>query len=181
MNNKDLREKLGKLVSSENEDNWWKQDLFEKHTRPQIPSELEIIISPPLEEENYNCFVYVLSLQNDTRFLGNYGWEFTRNLGPVFDEMIEAKILKSLNSPRVESLIVYRADNNAISHVGLMESENVVVSKWSWGPLFRHAIFDVPDHYGDKVEFYLVTDDAKDFVLKQYAKPLTKKELGCIL
>lgn len=170
MDNKNLREKLGKLVSSESEDNWWRQDLFEKYTRPQIPTELEIINSPPPEEENYNCFVYVLGLQNDIRFLGNKGWNFTRNLGPVFDEMISNKILKTVAKPATGNMIVYRANDNSISHVGLMENEKVVVSKWSWGPLLKHVIFDVPDHYGDKIEFYAFSSEARDFVFNKCSK-----------
>ncbi len=57
-------------------------------------SELEIINPPPPEEQNYNCLVYVLGLQNDEQFLGNKGWDFTRNLDVLFDEMIEQNIIE---------------------------------------------------------------------------------------
>ena len=126
--NKDIRTKLGKLVSSENEENWWRTELFEKNTRTQIPPELEIITSPPEEEQNYNCFVYVLGLQNDQCFLGNTGWEFTRNLGLVFDEMISMNILKHVDIPKKGDMILYRSDDGTISHVGLMENEGIVIS-----------------------------------------------------
>lgn len=167
--NKDIRTKLGKLVSSDNEENWWRTELFEKNTRTQIPSELEIITPPPEEERNYNCFVYVLGLQNDQRFLGNAGWEFTRNLGLVFDDMIGKNILKYSDTSEKGCMILYRADDGAVSHVGLMENEKVVISKWSWGPLIKHAVFDVPDHYGNKVEFYIVSNEAIDFVIAKYS------------
>ncbi len=97
--NVELRRKLGKLVSPENEGNWWRTELFVKNTRTQIPSELEIIAPPPEEERNYNCFAYVLGLQNDQRLLGNAGWEFMRNLGLVFDDMIGKNILKYTETP----------------------------------------------------------------------------------
>lgn len=161
------RIRLGKVVSSENEKNWWKPELFEKNTKEQLPSELEIIAPPPEEELNYNCFVYALGLQNDSRFLGNGGWAFTRKLDVVFDEMIGKDILKSVDTPKEGDMIVYRADGGVISHAGLMENENMVISKWSWGPLLRHSIFDVPDHYGDKVEFYTFSDEARDFVFEK--------------
>ena len=166
--NKDIRTKLGKLVSSENEENWWRTELFEKNTRTQIPSELEIIASPPTEEANYNCFVYVLGLQNDRRFLGNVGWDFTRKLGSIFDEMISANILKSVDVPKSGDMILYRASDGTISHVGLMEDVSTVISKWSWGPLLKHNVFDVPDHYGNKVEFYTTSKEATDFVIAKY-------------
>lgn len=175
MDNKDLRKKLGKLVSSENEDNWWRQDLFEKYTRQQIPPDLDIISPPPPEEENYNCFVYVLGLQSDTRFLGNEGWDFTRNLGKVFDEMINNKILESLHEPKTGSLVVYRADDNSISHVGILETGKIVISKWSWGPLLQHSILDVPDHYGNKVEFYDISQKARGFVIGKQSDNFTIK------
>ena len=145
--------------------------MFEKYTRPQIPSELSIISSPPPEEENYNCFVYVLGLQSDARFLGNKGWDFTRNLGKVFDEMIDSKVLELLHEPKAGSLVVYRADNDSISHVGILETEKIVISKWSWGPLLRHTILDVPDHYGNRVEYPpLSLVDMKSFVCFEVIK-----------
>ena len=164
--NLELRRKLGELVSSENEENWWRLELFEKNTRAQIPPELEIIAAPPAEEANYNCFVYVLGLQNDPRFLGNSGWEFTCKLGSVFDEMISVNILKSVDVPKNGDMILYRTSDGMISHVGLMDDANIVVSKWSWGPLLKHKVFDVPDHYGDKVEFCMLSPEAKDLCSK---------------
>lgn len=163
-----IRKKLGELVSDENADNWWQPELFEKHTRSQIPSELEIIAPPPAEEQNYNCFVYVLGLQKDERFLGNAGWDFTHNLDVIFDEMITQKILEKDENLEAGNLIVYRADSGKISHVGLMEDESTVISKWSWGPLLRHKIFDVPDHYGDTVEFYKISEKVQEFVTLSY-------------
>ena len=168
MDNKHLRELLGKLVSSENEDNWWRQELFEKYTRSKIPAGLEILSPPPSEEQNYNCFVYVLGLQNNENFLGNKGWDFTRNLDLIFDEMIREKIFKPLSKPEVGSMILYRAHDNSISHVGIMEDENTVISKWSWGPLLRHKILDVPDHYGEKIEFYIISEKAGDLILSRH-------------
>jgi len=166
-----IRKKLGELVSDENADNWWQPKLFEKHTRSQIPSELEVITPPPAEEQNYNCFVYVLGLQGDERFLGNIGWDFTRNLDVLFDEMIGQNLLEPTEKPESKSLVVYRANNEKISHVGIMEDENIVISKWSWGPLLRHNIFDVPDHYGDTVEFYKIPEKARGFVTSRLNLP----------
>lgn len=166
--NETIRIKLGELVSDKKADNWWQPALFEKYTRSQIPTELEIISVPPLEEENYNCFVYVLGLHRDERFLGNVGWDFTRKLDTIFDEMIAQNILESIEKPEKGNLVVYRADTGMISHVGLMEDVTTVISKWSWGPLLRHKIFDVPDHYGNTVEFYKMTKEAATFVASRY-------------
>lgn len=160
-----LRAKLDAIVSDENAENWWKQELFEQNTLPILPPELEIVEGVPTEEQNYNCFVYVLGLHNNPEIIGNRGWEFTRNLGPVFDEMIEKSLLKKIIASTKDSVIVYRTQNGSISHVGLMENENTVISKWSWGPLLKHAIFAVPADYGDTVEFYTLVPEAIDYVL----------------
>lgn len=163
----ELRQKLGKLVSLENKENWWRPELFDANTRTHIPSELEIVSPPPPEDENYNCFVYALGLQDKPELLGNNGWEFTRNLGPVFDEMITNHMLQPSEAPSQGNLIVYRAQDKTISHVGVMENDQAVLSKWSWGPLIRHKIFDVPDHYGDIVEFYDSTNRTINYVLSK--------------
>lgn len=168
----DIRIKLGKIVSSENEDNWWRRDLFKQNTAKKIPKEIEILELPPEEEKNYNCFVYVLGLQNDERFMGNKGWEFTRNLGSVFIEMIQRGTLKPVKTPQKGDMAIYRLDTGAISHVGLMENENEVISKWSWGPLLKHALWAVPDHYGNVVEFYQVSKEARDFVIEKYERQI---------
>jgi hypothetical protein len=161
----ELRTELDEIVSEENAENWWKPELFEKNTLPILPPELEIMAGVPAEEQNYNCFVYVLGLQDNQEVIGNRGWEFTRNLGPVFDEMIEIGLLKKLDTPTKGAVVVYRTQNGSISHVGLMENENLVVSKWSWGPLLKHQIFAVPADYGDTVGFYTLTPEAIDYVL----------------
>ena len=165
--NKDLRKELGEIVSSENEENWYNPELFEKNTRLKLPKELEILSVPPEKNLNYNCFVYVLGLQNNPLFQGNVGWDFTNSLGDVFDELIKNKVFKKTDTPQKDDLIIYRADGGEISHVGLVESKWKIVSKWSWGPIIRHSFFDVPDHYGNKIEFYEMSDLVIESVLER--------------
>lgn len=74
----ELRVKLDTIVSEENAENWWEPELFEKNTLPILPHELKIVAGVPNEEQNYNCFVYVLGLDNHTEIIGNKGWEFTQ-------------------------------------------------------------------------------------------------------
>jgi len=165
----DLRTKLDEIVSNENAKNWWNPELFEQHTLPILPPELEIIEGVPAEEKNYNCFVYVLGLHNHPEIVGNNGWEFTKNLGPIFDEMIEKDLLKKMDGPSPGTVIVYRTHKGSISHVGLMENKDTVISKWSWGPLLKHRIFTVPANYGDIVEFYTLTPEAIQYAQKKEA------------
>lgn len=168
-NNRAIRKKLDEIVSEENAENWWKPELFEKNTLPILPPELEIIESVPSEEQNYNCYVYALGLHHHPEIIGNKGWEFTRNLGSLFDEMIVKDLLHKVGKPSQGMVIVYRTETGSISHVGLMEDENTVISKWSWGPLLKHHIFAVPADYGDAVEFYTIMPEAIEYVLAKRA------------
>ena len=165
--NKDMRRKLGKIVSSKNEENWYNPKLFEKNIRLKLPKDLEILSVPPVKNLNYNCFVYVLRLQNNPLFLGNVGWDFTHSLGNVFDELIKNKVLKKIDTPQKDDLIIYRADSGEISHVGLVASQQKIISKWSWGPVIKHSIFNVPDHYGNNIEFYGMSDLVVKLVLER--------------
>ncbi|MDP3726619.1 MAG: hypothetical protein Q8R36_05495 [bacterium] len=164
--NRGLRKRLEKIISSNGKKNWWIPELFEKNTRKILPKELEILAAPPKEDFNYNCYVYVLGLQKNPDFLGRKGWSFMRELGGAFDEMIKKEILKHALTPQKGRLVVYRADDGGISHVGLLESKEIVVSKWSWGSFIRHRIWDVPEGYGDIAEFYKITNTARNYVLK---------------
>jgi hypothetical protein len=166
-----LRARLDMIVSEENAENWWRPELFEKNTLPILPSQLEIIEGVPNEEQNYNCFVYALGLQHHPEIIGNKGWEFTRKLGPIFDELIAKSLLNRVAMPAKGVMVVYRTKNGSISHVGLMKNKDTVISKWSWGPLLKHQIFDVPADYGDIVQFYNLTPQAIDYVL---AKQVTE-------
>lgn len=151
--NPKIRKLLGSIVSDKNANNWWKPELFEQHTRNRLPKELKVLEAPPLKDDNYNCFIYVLNLQKDQQFLGEKNFKF-QNLEKLFQSLIERGELKRLEEPEVGSLVVYRTHDNHISHVGLTEENGKVISKWSWGPLLEHDVFDVPDHYGDIIEFY---------------------------
>jgi len=156
---------LGTLVSHENEDNWWKTDLFERFTKKRLPKEVKVLQPPPAVYQNYNCYVHALGLQEDPSFLGEENFEFTCTLNQVFDESIADDALVQLDQPKEGCLIVYRAEKGDISHVGVMRNTDTVISKWSWGPVLQHAIFDVPDHYGDTVEYYTSGAEARNRAL----------------
>ena len=162
-----LRKLLGELVSTKNEKNWSESERFEKNTRQLLPQGIMVLHAPPEENKNYNCFVYALGLQNHSSLLGNKAWKFTRELGGTFEDLMKNGLLRRTESPETGDLVVYRGRDGIIGHVGIFDQDNMVVSKWSWGPLLRHAIFDVPDHYGDEVSFYRIAEAARSFVLAQ--------------
>ena len=151
MENEELRSFLSKIVSPENEKNWYNPELFEKNTRKLLPKELEIIAPPPEEEINYNCFIFVFGLNNDERFLGEASWVFRSDFVKL---LLKHNLLKEAPKVQNGSIVLYKNKEGIITHSGIIEDVGTVISKWSWGPIIRHKTLDVPTDYGDTVTFY---------------------------
>ncbi|MBL7045706.1 MAG: hypothetical protein ISR99_01605 [Parcubacteria group bacterium] len=143
------RHKLTEIIEAESGKNWWEPEIFGSVVRPQLPDELEVILSPPRYEDNYNCFVYAFELESDEEFLGGSN--------PVQQEFVKwlivENVLKETNNPEVGNLVFYKNEQGDITHGGIMQDEDTVVSKWMWGPIIRHKLFDVPASFGDNVFF----------------------------
>jgi hypothetical protein len=143
------REKLTEIIEANDGCAWWVPEAFEKKIRPQLPPELKILEAPPIAEENYNCFVFALGLENDPDFLGGKNpvqQEFIRHL-------LEQKILVKISDPIPSTLVFYEDSDKAITHGGILSGNEEIMSKWMWGPTISHKLWDVPSSFGDKV-FY---------------------------
>lgn len=143
------RQQLTKIIETEHGNNWWKPELFDLYTKSLLPSELKIAADPPKQDENYNCFVYAFGLQKDSEFLGGKN--------PVQQEfvkwLISTSILVPKNSAGIGDLVFYKNEQEEITHGGIMQSANTVISKWMWGPTIVHKIMDVPSSFGNKFFF----------------------------
>jgi len=54
-------------------------------------------------------------------------------------------------------LVVYQDLENYpdhLTHMGVLQQDGSVISKWAWGPLMKHNLWDVPASYGNNI-FYL--------------------------
>ena len=149
----EIRSYLSMIVCPENANNWSIADNFERNVRSVLPAELEVAAPPPLPERNYNCFVYALGLETNADFIGVTNWEYARNLGALFLRLLQSDA-ERLGSPVPGCLCVYVADDGSLAHVGLVQDDGSVVSKWSLGPLIRHETWQVPSHYGNDVRFF---------------------------
>lgn len=124
-----------------------------KNTKHLLPPELEILADPPPEDQNYNCFLYVLGLHTNESVL-----EETN--GFIYDSFIkhllETGDLVKTETPADGDYVVYQDLMNypdALTHVGVLDGRKVV-SKWAWGPLVKHDLWDIPAEYGDSM-FYV--------------------------
>ncbi len=156
------RTKLTEIIESEHGNNWWKPELFELNVRSLLPEELRIVACPPVYEQNYNCFVYAFGLQNDPEFLGGNN--------PVQQEFVKwlilNKVLIHTDKMVPGNLIFYQNNNSEITHGGIMQDTQTVISKWMWGPIIIHKPFDVPTSFGDKISFF-ASPGAED-IKRQY-------------
>lgn len=158
--NKEQREKLTEIIEADNGTSWWQPALFEKNIKDQLPTDLKIISVPPNPAGNFNCFVYALGLENDKEFLGGQNpiqKEFIRYL-------LDRGTLQLTEKPVADDLIFYENEEGAITHGGIVQADGSILSKWMWGALFAHKIWDVPSSFGDKI-FYTQAPDSK--VIKQ--------------
>ncbi|MBP6942885.1 MAG: hypothetical protein KBB55_02460 [Candidatus Buchananbacteria bacterium] len=145
------RESLDSLI--EGSDNaWWEPDLFPLQVAPQLPLELEIISGPPVAAENYNCFIYALGLETDSEIIkDSSGFIYSA----FFQHLLDIDELKAIDDPQSGDYVVYRDSvkyPGHITHVGIIDGESIR-SKWAWGPIFRHALLEVPASYGDEISY----------------------------
>lgn len=146
------REGLDKIILKNDVKDWWIPELFVKNTKPIFPSELEILADPPEETRNHNCFAYALGFADRL--------ELTKETNGFDDlyfiKLLENSELEKTDSPVNGDLVVYQDLKNypnRLTHIGVIEDDKII-SKWAWGPLVRHSLWDVPASYGEDV-FYV--------------------------
>src|SRR6266481_946756 len=154
--NKVEREQLTEIIEADNGTNWWQPVLFEEKIRSQLPTDLKIISVPPNPAGNFNCFAYALGLENDKEFLGGphtIQKEFIRYL-------LNKRILGIIEKPSVGDLVFYENEEGVITHGGIVQDDGSILSKWMWGALFAHKLWDVPSSFGDTA-FYTKAPDSR--------------------
>ncbi len=161
------RKQLDKIIMKNDTNDWWQPELFVQNTKHLLPTELEILADPPKEIQNYNCFVYVLGLYEDTEILRE-----TR--GFIYDSFFKYLLtigeLQKTEFPSDGDYVAYQDLEQypeSITHIGKLTG-NKVISKWAWGPLVKHDLWDVPNEYGDDI-FYIKS------ISKEHAKSLFNK------
>jgi hypothetical protein len=73
-------------------------------------------------------------------------------------------VQKSSTSVNLGDLIIYFLDEE-FKHIGRMQSQSRVISKWGTGLLYGHNIWDVPSDYGSEVRYYEGPDADRSFEL----------------
>ena len=166
---KDIRKVLAGIVTNEHEAWWCNPHLFREKIEPIFPKEVEIIALPPKDaERQFNCFIYAFGLENDLKVLKS-----TRGFiySPFVEKLIAAREFTEIKKPVPRDLVFYRNPKKfggTITHAGLYTSDGRILSKWSWGPVLKHKLLDVPDFYGNKISYY--KPFSKRAMIKLYKK-----------
>jgi hypothetical protein len=168
------RNQLDEIILKNNTNDWWRPEFFAQNTKHLLPPELEILESPPPENQNFNCFVYVFGLHDNTEILNE-------TAGFIYDSFVKYLLntgeLQKTNSPTNGDYVVYQDLENYpdnLTHVGILDNGKVV-SKWAWGPLVKHDIWDVPAEYGNDAFYVKAITKEKAFELFNKYKTYNKK------
>ena len=171
-----MRKELDKIIHMNGGDNWWKPELFKVHTKNILPKELEILEDPLEYDKNHNCFIYALGLYNDSILIKDCGGFI---YDTFFQKLLNEDELEYTKEPQKGDYILYRDLENypdMITHIAVLEDNETVVSKWAWGPLVRHKIFDVPESYGNDISYVKAISKEKAKELYEKYKKFNKKE-----
>jgi len=146
------REKLDEIILKNDVKDWWIPELFTQNTKPIFPSELDILADPPEKKKNHNCFAYALGFAEKLELIAEtHGFDDL-----YFIKLLENNEVFKTRSPVTGDYVVYQDLEeypNRLTHIGII-TEDKIISKWAWGPLVKHNLWDVPASYGNNV-FYV--------------------------
>ena len=157
------RKWIGENLNDARANDWFEAATFTQNIQPVLPAILKLISLPPsYDEGKYNCFVYALGLHQEAIFL-------RKEKRPDLAKVV------IINSPQITELLrsfektdtpvdgdyVFYKNGNIFAHAGIYLGEDVVESKWSDGPVFRHPIRAVHPGYGEEILFYRKSDPQK--------------------
>ncbi len=182
-----LREKLGELEKQKK----LSIDEIEK-LRAEFPHSIQLAEQSPAEMVALpfvNCVMYALNLKCDDLYRAIATDENIRrrNLSREGDKIISADtefveycikqgLVPTISNREPESgdLVVY-SDSDRCRHVGKLLDQSRIRSKWGMVDLFEHELLEVPDFYGDNVEYFesLRFEQAQDGFIA-YAKSVVE-------
>ena len=106
------------------------------------------------DTDNYNCFAYCFGISHSDN-VQRLAKQF--NIIPdseyahyLIDQVLEAVMPDSVDDG---DYIIY-ISRGKVTHAGIY-ARGIITSKWGGhGHLWRHAVWEVPESYGDEVEYY---------------------------
>lgn len=64
-------------------------------------------------------------------------------------------MVSETKKPEKGDYIIYKNDAGNITHAGIFDTKEIIISKWSAGPVFKHNVWHVNPTYGTNLFYYL--------------------------
>lgn len=123
--------------------------------------------------DRYTCCVYAFHLVEDPIYLGvaSYGLGKTFAGAEFINFLLQNQLLLPRKSAPVLGDLVLYFEANEFRHVGIVAAENLIISKWGSGWLYKHRLWEVPSQYGQDVKYFIGLDQDSSFNLfMEFAK-----------
>ena len=114
----------------------------------------------PLEQ--YNCVMHALDLAARGFDPCDFKGRFYANT-EFLSDMIEKGHIEECNQKNGN--IITWSNNERIMHVGLILDNDIAISKWGIGHLYKHGLHEIPENYGSQINYYKPIDGVQCFEL----------------
>jgi hypothetical protein len=133
------------------------------------PNTVQIVASQH-PEGRYTCMMHVMEFVGSLKYeaIASKGFNVVFAGRQFAHWLLEEYIL--IEKPEIdvkEQIIVLYFANGRFMHAGLSFNRHRVISKWGTGHLYEHALWEVPQSYGDTVRFF--------------KKPTCEEALNCFI
>jgi hypothetical protein len=126
--------------------------------RKEYPNTVQIVHSSyPLER--YTCLVHALGFVEQPEYLAIAARPFNHvaYASPDFPHwLLDHNLLQEVSPADAcrGDFVFYFNDEGRLKHAGLYLENGRVLSKWGLGYLYNHALFEVPERYGNTVRYF---------------------------
>jgi hypothetical protein len=116
----------------------------------------------------YTCLMHVLDFTEKPNYIAIATYPGINVFaGPEFAHwLVDKGYLTEVSEAQAAAgdLVMYFNEGN-FKHIGILQEDARVVSKWGEGHLYEHALWEVPESYGESVRFFrpLAYDDAYEY------------------
>lgn len=131
------------------------------------PNSIRVLPSP-YPVNRYTCLMHVLEFSEKPNYIAIATYPGINVFaGAEFAHwLLDKGYLTEVSEPVASAgdLVMY-FNGCAFKHVGILQGNARVVSKWGEGHLYEHALWEVPESYGDSVRFFrpLSYEDAYEY------------------
>jgi hypothetical protein len=104
----------------------------------------------------YTCLVYALKFHGKQDYENMAGLPFSRVFaGKDFAHwLLDLGYLEKIDQAKQGAFVIYFDEYNEFVHIGVVQGDGRIISKWGDQGLFNHEIFEVPLSYGNNVSYF---------------------------